>query len=108
MTSREIHPAIARLTERYPSDVRSVAGSIAEKYSVAQMTDILGSDESIEYHALQESFGKANFASLRKQGNEEVRKQAVRVELARSAFGYLAELRTLWHREATTELEHIA
>lgn len=108
MTPREMSPEIIRLTERYPYEVISVAGSIAEHYSVAQMTDILSDDDMVDMYASAAAERRSHFASLRKEGNTEVKDRQVRQELARSAFNYIADVRGLWHRDTRTDLRNIA
>ncbi len=108
MPSREIDPRIIHLTERYPEDVISVAGSLAGHYSVGQMTDILARDELVDYHAQIVAQERTYFTALRKEGGETERQRLkdahLREELARAAFGYLAEVRQLWHRDPRSDL----
>lgn len=98
MSAHETHPEIVRLTEKYPFEVISVAGSIADHYSMAQMTDILSDEAMIEAAAEITAEGKAHFATLNKRGYEPIKDKQVKRELARSAFQYLADVRSLWHR----------
>ena len=108
MAERATHPEIVRLTEQYPFEVISVAGSIAEHYSVSQMTDILSDDDLVQLYAEAAAEKKSHFAALHKKGYEPVRDKQVRHELARSAFHYLADVRGLWHRDMREEMRESA
>jgi hypothetical protein len=108
MTARETSPEIVRLTEQYPFEVISVAGSIADHYSMAQMTDILNDDALINAAVEATAEGKAHFASLQKKGYEAVKDKQTKQELARSAFMYIADVRALWYRGARDDLRESA
>ena len=85
-----------------------MAGSMAEHFSVAQMTDILAKDELVDLYADAAAERRSHFSNLREKGYENVKEKEVRRELARSAFGYLADVRGLWHRGTRAELQDIA